>query len=69
MSIADTAQPFGKAALFSAYPSGLTREVGDATPSDNCETAAAKREQRLSAARPPDIPGGFDFHLGVYAIF
>jgi len=69
MSIADTAQPLGKAALFSAYPSGLTREVGDATPSDNCETAAATREQRLSATRPPDIPGGFDFHLGVYAIF
>ena len=70
MSIADTPQPTVKPAPLSACRSGLPRGERGAASSDEFEPSGAPgREQRPNVALSPDIAGGLDVHLAVYAIF
>ena len=66
----DTPQPTVRPALFSAHPLDLPREERGIALSGKFESSGtAGREQRPNVAPSPDIAGGFDVHLAVYAIF
>lgn len=70
MSILDTPQPIVTSTPASTSRPDLLRGERGTISFDKIQSSgAAEREQRPNVSRPPDIPGGFDFHLAVYAIF
>jgi len=70
MNIVDTPQSIVGPAPISVCALRLIRGERGAISSDKIASSdAGEGEQRPTATHPPHIPGGFDFHLGVYAVF